>query len=419
MKLLRPSLRTEYAPTVTTLRNGVTVVLDRVPSVASAAFGVWVNAGTRDEPRGLAGIAHFVEHASFRRTKHRTTRRIARDFENVGAYANAYTTKEETCYYVRSLSDHLPIVSDTLADIITSPLFDVSDIQRERTIITEEIRSYEDEPEEYIFDVAERQLFGRHPLGVPIVGTMESISLINKTRAREFHKRHYHAGSLVVTVSGNFDEDNVLALIEKSFKNVARKQKKRRRGTPLPQPPTERILTLHTQQAHVLWHARTEGYRSKDRSALAILNVVLGDGMASRLNIRLRETNGIAYTASSQLQLFTDVGMLSAYAGLDPNKVGKGNIMIADELKKLKDNGIKASERKRAIEQLRSNKIMGLESLTSRMGLLGKGMMDEGAPENPFESIQEFADTTLDDVNDVAQRVCDPDQWNRLILMPQ
>ena len=163
-------------PTDIVLPNGIRVLCDPVSTVDSCSVGMWVRAGTRDEPQRGDGVAHFVEHTSFRRTRNRTMSKISRDFENVGAYANAYTTKEETCYYVRTLSDHLNRVVDTLTDVVIRPMFVHADVEKERTIITEEIKSYEDEAEEYIFDLGERQMFDGHAIGVPIVGTTQVLS---------------------------------------------------------------------------------------------------------------------------------------------------------------------------------------------------------------------------------------------------
>ncbi len=410
--------RSVFSPSVHTLSNGLVVVIDAVPGVDSTAVGYWVKAGTRDEPRGKAGVAHLVEHTSFRRTRHRTSRRIARDFENVGAYANAYTTKEETCYYVRTLSDHLRGVLGTLTDVVISPVFDPTDVDKERSIITEEIRSYEDEAEEYIFDLAEQQLFGQHPLGSPIVGTVRTVQGMSVDDLRAFHERHYHAKGTVLTVSGDVHVPRFLDLVERLTLDMPTGQQRRRRRTPQAQAPSRKTVDWSSQQSHLLWHTATAGYHSSDRAALSLLNVILGDGMSSRLNLRIREANGIAYTIYSQIQLFTDVGMFAIYAGMDERNVGRSQRMIERELRKLVEGGVRPSELKRAKEQMRATRIMALESLTSRMNLLGKGMLDEGRPEDPFREIDELNAVTLDEVNAVAHRVCDPDRWHRLILKP-
>jgi predicted Zn-dependent peptidase len=410
--------RLAWQPEVLTLPNGIRVAIDHVPSVDSCALGIWVQAGTRDEPRGQNGVAHLVEHASFRRTRSRTNHRIAREFENVGAYANADTSKEETTYYVRTLTDHLRRVLPTLADVVLQPVFLESDVRKERDIIVEEIRSYEDEAEEYILDLAERQLFGDHPLGLPIVGTVESVQQIEHSDVRAFHNQHYHAGSMVVAISGNVDRDYFIDLLQQSLSAVPANRKGTPRRLPKPKPPAEQRMARAVQQAHVVWHVRTPGHRSPTRAALALLNIVLGDGMSSRLHVRLRENSGLAYTIASQIQLFTDVGMFSVYAGTDPRREGKAALLIERELQNLALHGIKPAELKRAKEQARAARIMSLESLSSRMGMLGKGLLDDGEPEDPYAAISELLAMTKEEVDDLAAGLCDPTLWHRFTLVP-
>jgi len=414
----RSHSRSLFSPQVTILDCGVPLITDNVPSVDSCAIGIWVQAGTRDEQRGQAGIAHFVEHTSFRRTKNRTTRRIARDFENVGAYANAYTTKEETCFYARTLREHAPSILRTLADVVLSPAFDRHDFEKERSIISEEIRSYEDEAEELIFDEAELQLFGKHALGNPIVGTLKSVASLTPQHVKDFHQRHYHAGSMVLTVSGNIDVDSFVRDANNALSGVTKPKRQTLRKAPDKIKPSEHILLRHVQQAHTLWHVRTPGFQKKDRFALMLLNVILGDGMTSRLNIRIRESKGLAYSVYSQLQLFKDVGMFSVYAGVDEKKLGKAMLMLEHELDLLGKDGVKRSELQRAKQQLRASKIMSLESLSARMTMLGKGMLDEGQPEDPMDTIDSIENVSLEEINALARRMCDPHRWSRCIIQP-
>lgn len=410
--------RSIFSPVVTHLSNGISVICDVVPSVESCAVGVWISAGTRDERRNEAGVAHFVEHTSFRATANRTTQRIAREFENVGAYANAYTTKEETCYYVRTLSRHLPQVFRTLADVVLNPMFKDRDVEKERTIISEEIKSYEDEPEELIFDIGEQQQFGKHVLGVPIVGSLESVSKISADDVRDFHRKHYHAGAITICVSGNVDPEAFTALVVELFGGIQRNSSRYKRTTPPSVEPSTMTIHRSTQQAHALWHVRTQGHQAPDRWALQILNVILGDGMTSRLNVRLRESKGLAYSVYSQLQLFGDCGVFAIYLGVEERKLNKAQDMVARELRSLSDVGVTKAELARAKEQLRASKIMSLESLTQRMTMLGKGMLEDGEPEDPYKVLSFIDAVRLEELNRVAASICDPDLWSTCIIMP-
>lgn len=391
---------------------------DPVSHVDSAAIGIWVRAGTRDEPRGHRGVAHFVEHTSFRRTRHRTASKISKDFENRGAYANAYTTKEETCYYVRTLSEHIDQVMDALVDVVLWPVFAEADIEKERSIITEEIRSYEDEPEEHIFDIGELQMFPRHSLGSPIVGTVDDVQRIATEHVSDFHRRHYHCGSIVVAVSGRCDPQHIARLTEKLMCAAPERQAPPRRSSPSPRAPSHMSIERASQQAHLLWQARTTGCRHEDRHALQILNVVLGDGMSSRLNVRLRESRGLTYSVYSQLQLFADCGLMAIYAGVDEQNLAKAEGGIRRVLEEIASSGITAAEYRRAIAQLRAGKLMSLESLTARMTLLGKGVMETGQPEDPESTIEALNQVSPDDVARVASNYCDPELWSTCTIRP-
>lgn len=400
------------------LPNGIRIICDPVGHVDSAALGIWVRVGTRDEPRGQRGVAHFVEHTSFRRTRHRTATKISRDFENRGAYANAYTTKEETCYYVRTLSEHLDDVLDTLLDVVLWPTFENEDVEKERSIITEEIRSYEDEPEEHIFDLGEMQLFPRHPLGSPIVGTIDNVRSLNADDVRSFHARHYHAGSITVAISGRCDVEHLHSQIAKLTSGIPARKPASRRSTPSLKQATHIERTRSVQQAHLLWQTPTIGCRDEDRFALQVLNVVLGDGMSSRLNVRLRESTGLTYSVYSQLQLFADCGILAIYAGVDEQNISKAERGIRRVLHEIADGGITPAEHRRALAQLRAGKLMSLESLTARMTMLGKGVMEQGSPEDPRETIERFQSVTLQDVARLAHRYCREASWSTCIMRP-
>lgn len=405
-------------PTVVTLSNGIRVVCDHVPHVDSCAVSFWVDAGTRDEPKGGDGVAHVVEHTAFRRTPTRTMSKISRDFENVGAYVNAYTTKEETCYYVRTLTQHLPRVMTTLADVVINPVFRDEDVDTERGIIIEEIRSYEDEPEEYVFDLGEQQLFGTHPLGMPIVGTVASVSSITADEVRAFHTRHYVPSRIVVAVSGNVTIDVITALVEACTSGMKRSTSKRRRTTPVAHTANEVTFRKPLQQAHLLWQSRTSGYHHDDRYALQLMNVILGDGMSSRLNVRLREKRGLAYSVYSQVQLFADCGSFSIYAGVDDSRTATVHASIAAILKEMATDGVTVSELARAKAQLRASKLMALESLSARMTMLGKGLLEDGHPEDPYATITALDAVDRETIARLASDVCNPDVWSRCILLP-
>lgn len=409
--------RQAFSPTVHHCTNGITVLFDYIQSVDSCALGVWVPAGTRDEPRGKDGVAHFVEHTAFRGTPKRSALKIARTFDNVGAYSNAYTTKEETCFYVRALREDVPVVLDTLLDLVLNPLHLSKHIEKERSIITEEIISYEDEAEELIFDIAERDMFGDHPLGLPIVGTRESVANISVEDVQTFHSSFYHTSSLLVTVSGNADINSVLRILNTIPKSTT-KLKTRKRTIPKVLTRTNTVVYRGVQQSHLLWHVRIGGIHDVLRYPLMLLNVILGDGMSSRLNLRIRENKGLAYSIYSQVQFFVDCGVMSIYAGIDEQQISKVEQLIETEFKALKDKGIKTHELHRAKAQLRASKLMSLESLTARMTMLGKGVLEDGSYEDPYETIQKLESVTVEDIHTSVATIANPETWSRVVILP-
>ena len=406
-----------FSPSVIRCSNGLTVLFDHVGSVDSCALGIWIPAGTRDEPRGKDGVAHFVEHTAFRGTPSRTALTIARTFDNVGAYSNAYTTKEETCFYVRSLSIDVPVVLKTLVDLVLNPLHQPSHIEKERSIITEEIISYEDEAEELIFDIAERDMFGTHPLGLPIVGTRDSVANITANDVRTFHESFYHTSKMIVTISGNTKINTVMDILN-SIEPTPNAFKNKKRTTPKILPIKNTVVTRGVQQAHVLWHKRIGGVSDSLRFPYMLLNVILGDGMSSRLNVRIRESKGLAYSIYSQVQFFTDCGTMSIYAGVDEQRVSKVESLLAEELKLLVSKKVKSHELLRAKAQLRASKLMSLESLTARMTMLGKGMLEDGSYEDPYETIRKIESVSVADLERVIDQISDAADWNRVLILP-
>lgn len=402
----------------TTLPNGIRVMTEEVPTVESFALGVWIDSGTRDETPEQAGVAHFIEHAVFRRSTKRTSRQIAAQFESLGAYINAFTSKEQTCYYVRALSPHLARTTELLADVVLHPVFREDEIDKERNVILEEIKSYDDEPEEYILDIGERSLFGKHQLGSPIIGTAATVGAMKAKDLHHFHARHYTPDNLVVVAAGNVRHEELVRLVEKNFTLRRRKTEAKVRTLPKRQKARQIVVQRPFQQAHILFLQRTFGARSPQRYVLSLLNTILGDGMSSRLHQRIRERSGAAYTVYSSLQLLTDCGILSIYAGTESASVKKTETLIRGELRKLAEQRIPSRELQRAKEQLKSSTIMSLESMSARMQSLAKAELEEGIYEDIATTIAAIDAVSADDLNTVAQHYAHPEDWTSVLILP-
>ncbi len=396
------------------LPNGLRVLCETVPGAHSFALGIWVDVGARDESAEQSGIAHFIEHMVFRGSETRSSSQIASSFESLGAYVNAFTAKEQTCYYVRALPAHFDRCLDVLSDVVLHPLFRAKDVSKERTVILEELKSYDDEAEELIQDMAERALFGSHSLGFPIAGTIDSVAKLGVGDLQRFHRQHYRSDAMVIAVAGAVDHEHVLQSVQKLFRAKRPSQSRPRRASA--RRVQRKILTTERafSQSHLLMARRTNGVRHADRWALALLNTIVGDGMSSRLHQRIRERTGAAYALYSSLQLMTDSGVFSIYAGTEHARLQKTETLIDRELTLLHSDGVKKSELARAKEQLKSSMIMGLESMSARMNSLAKAELEELHFEDLETSLRAIDAVSLEEMNALCRSLCQVDDWTRV-----
>lgn len=401
----------------TILPSGLRILTEEVPSVESFALGICIDAGSRDDTPGLEGITHFLEHAAFRRTKNRTTKQIASQFESLGAYTNAFTSKEHTCFYVRALKQHFAKTLKILYDVAMEPLFVGSDIEKERQIILEEIISYEDEPEELIFDYGDKSLFENNSLSVPITGYKDTINKIGISDLQEFHSNYYTPQNMIVSVAGNISHSEVTENVSRIFKESNYfESNKNKREMPLINIPSKYEYKRQLQQSHILFGRMISGAKSEERYILALLNVLLGDGLSSRLHQVLREKYGFAYTIYSTIQLFSDVGSFYIYAGLDKKNISKTEKIIKNEFDKIIQKGITKSELQRAKEQLKSSLIMNLESMSARMQTLAKTEFIGEEYEDLGTIIRLIDATAMDEMNDSINKYLQFESWSEVIF---
>lgn len=395
----------------TVLGNGIRVLSEYVPTVESFALGVWIDVGSRDETPDTIGIAHFIEHLAFRRTTKRSSRSIAAEFESLGAYTNAFTSKEQTCFYVRALKQHFRKTLSLLAEITLQPAFHLGDIEKERAVIIEEIKSYEDEPEEVIFDCGENSLFKYHSLGNPIAGSIESVGAITPTSIRSFHTEQYNPANIIIAVSGNIEHSLAVKVAVQHFGQLSAGVTSKRIAPEI--LPAERaVITKQFQQGHLLLSKRIPDVRSADRYAFSVLNTLLGDGMSSRLYQRIRERAGLAYSVYSTLQTMSDCGAIMLYAATEEKKIAKTELMIYEELAKLCETKITPKELRRAQEQSKSGIMMSLESMSSRMQAMGKSELEEGFHESISATIERVEAVQADDILRISQEYLSPQGWS-------
>jgi predicted Zn-dependent peptidase len=399
------------------LPGGLRIVSERVPAARSLAIGVWVDAGSRDEAAGQGGIAHFIEHAVFKGTHTRRTHQIAQYLEAVGGYLNAFTAKDATCYYARVRSGHLARAVHLLADIVQRPAFLPREVEKEKQVILEELRGIEDDPEDIIHDHLERQLFGTHPLGRPVIGEAATISAITPDDLHAFVRRHHTTRSVVVAAAGDVEHDQLAALCAAEFTELPDGAAPRRRAPRPGRPRTHRELRA-VQQAHLVCGAVVPGFRDPRREVFDVLNALLGDGMSSRLFQRVRERHGLAYTVYSALSSYDDAAVLSVYAGTDADNADRARDLIAATIGELGRAPVPARELARAREQVIGGLLLGIESMSTRMTRLGRDELSFRADMPVDRIVANAARVTAADIIEAARAHLDPEAFSHVAILP-
>jgi predicted Zn-dependent peptidase len=414
--------KTSDAVRRTTLPGGLRVVTEYIPSVHSASVGVWVNVGSRDEGRSVAGAAHFLEHLLFKSTPTRTAVEIAQAVDAVGGELNAFTAREHTCYYAHVLDTDLELAIDLVADVVLRGRCAVDDVEVERDVVLEEIAMRDDDPEDTLGDVFLSAMFGEHPVGRPVIGSVESVSAMTRAQLHSFHVRRYIPERMVVAVAGNVDHDVVVALVREHFGERlirGRDPVAPRKGTGrVTGRPTLQLVSRDAEQTHLTLGVRTPGRHWEHRWALSVLNSALGGGLSSRLFQQIRETRGLAYSVYSAIDTFSDSGALSIYAGCQPERFDEVVRVTAEVLENVARDGITEAECRIAKGSLRGGLVLGLEDSGSRMNRIGRSELNFGEHRSIAHTLGKIEAVTLDEVNAVAHQLLNR-PYGAAVLGPQ
>ncbi|HTY29194.1 MAG TPA: pitrilysin family protein [Mycobacterium sp.] len=409
---LRRGRRVSDAPVAvrrTVLPGGLRVVTEYVPSVRSASVGVWVNVGSRDEGPTVAGAAHFLEHLLFKATPTRSAVDIAQSVDAVGGELNAFTAKEHTCYYAHVLDEDLELAVDLVADVVLNGSCEVHDVELERDVVLEEIAMRDDDPEDALGDVFLSAMFGDHPVGRPVIGSVDSVSAMTRSQLHSFHVRRYIPERMVVAVAGNVDHDEVVALVREYFGARlvrGRKPHPPRKGTGrLAGRPGLALISRDAEQTHMSLGVRVPGRHWPHRWALSVLNTALGGGLSSRLFQEIRETRGLAYSVYSTVDMFCDSGALSVYAGCLPERFDEVVRLTAEVLETVARDGLTEAEVRIAKGSMRGGLVLGLEDSASRMNRLGRSELNYGEYRSVASTLDHIDAVTVDEVNAVARQV--------------
>ncbi len=384
------------------LPNGVRVVTEPISGVRSAAVGIWVRNGSRYEPDELSGISHFIEHMVFKGTEKRSAQHIAIAMDAIGGQVNAFTTKECTCFYLKTLDRHLQTGVEILADMFMQSRFADEDIELERGVVLEEIDMYEDSPEDLATEKIFESCFAGSPLGRPILGREETLEKMDGDTLHRYMDKYYHPSDTVVALAGSYSQDDI-DYICKLFSEM------KGEGTNVFQPatytPSVVIRPKEIEQNHICISFPSISMCSEQRYVNALLGNILGGGMASRLFQTIREKNGLCYSIYSFNTSHEDVGVFSIYTALGKETEEKAIRLICDECLRLAQDGPDRAELSRCREQAKTNMLLGMESTSARMNQLGRGeMFFDRAPE--LDEVMALYDAvTADDIAQLARRI--------------
>lgn len=404
----------------TILANGIRVVTEEIPHVRSVSIGAWVTVGSRDENETNNGITHFVEHMVFKGTKKYKTHQIAQSLESVGGYLNAFTTKENTCFYARILDQHLGKAVDVLSELVQYPTFDRKEMEKEKGVVIEEIKNIEDNPDDLIHDYFENAVFRKHPLGMPIIGTTNNISNFTQEDLHRYHAIYYLPHRLVIAAAGNLKHEKVVNLVEKFFR-VRQNGNGRYQRTQGPKSVHSNKVEVYEKpiaQAHVCLGTVGYSIKSKFRYPLLVLNSLLGEGMSSRLFQTIREKHGYAYTVFSFSNFLSDTGNFGVYIGTDATKVDHAIELVYKEFKSVKSKSVSGAELKRTKEQIKGSTMLGLENMSSRMMRLGNSEINFGENIPIDEILQKIDAVQSDEIQDLANRLLDEEKFSTIIFKP-
>lgn len=395
---------------IRTLDCGVRVVMEKIPHVKSAAIGIWVKNGAVDETPEVAGISHFIEHMMFKGTEKRNARQIAEDVDKLGGQMNAFTSKEATCYYVKTINTHLLSGADVLLDMVNNSVFDSREMTKERKVIFEEIKMIEDQPDDLCHDTVTEMTFKGAPLGNSIIGNKTSLNRITRPVMVEYKNRTYTRDNIVVSVAGNFDEDELCKYLEDKFEKLAATKEPRKEGTSIYQP-RYKVIAKDILQTHLCLCTRSVSLNDPRYYTFSVLNSIMGGSMSSRFFQNIREEKGLAYSVYSMNSSFSTDGYFNIYAGISHDKIKEAIEGIKEELDILDRHGVTDEELSMSKEQLKASYIFGQENVASRMFAIGKNLLLLGKVFSAEEVIDGIDGVTKKKIDEIKSIVCDPKNY--------
>jgi len=406
----------------TILQNGIRVVSEKIPWVSSVCVGAWVDVGSRDENQKESGLSHLIEHMLFKGTKRRSAKQIALALESIGGSLNAFTGRENTCYYAKVLDENLDSAIDLLSDILKNPLFDPVDFKKEKRVIIEEIKDAEDTPSDLVFDFFTEALWKNQTLGEPILGTVESVKRIKRTNLLAYFKRNYIPPKIVICASGNLSHENLVKMVRKKFDKNFRAFSFHRTDPKIekkPIPYTRKMVTeKEIAQTHICIGFPAFDFNHPQKYPALVLSNILGGGMSSRLFQTVREKLGVAYNIYSFFDFYIDSGIFGVYLGTNQKNTQLAVEAVLREFSKIKNDRLPKTELKNAKYQLKGNLILGAESISYRMSRLARHELYSQDYWSLKKSILAIEGVKAKEVKEVAEKILDSDKVCITILGP-
>lgn len=388
------------------LSNGMRLVVEEISSVRSVSLGVWIGTGSRNESKATNGVSHFIEHMMFKGTEHLTARQIAELFDGIGGHVNAFTSKEYTCYYAKVLDEHFKLALQTLADMLTDSKLAPEELQKERKVIIEEIKMYEDTPDDQIHDLLAATIYPGHPLGYTILGPESNLLSFTRDDLTAYLHDHYTPDNMVLAVAGNVKFEDVLAAAEHYFSSLRGSSVNQKLSQPVFHADKQ-VRFKQTEQAHICLSSPAFSFDDPDLYSLILLNNILGGTSSSRLFQEIREERGMAYSVYSYYSTYRDGGTFGVYAGTSPDQAQEVVNLIGHILSDITGSGISSDELHKTKEQLKGSLMLSLESTSSRMSRLGKNELLLGKFISLDETVSRINEVTVESINRVAKKVCD------------
>jgi predicted Zn-dependent peptidase len=401
----------------TILDNGIRIVTEPLPYLYSASVGIWVDNGSRDEKPEESGTSHFIEHMIFKGTRNRTALEIAKEMDAIGGMSNAFTSKEQTCFYNRVLENHLEQGVEILLDIFLNSLFDPEELERERLVVLQEISMVEDTPDEYTHVLLGETAYEGNALAQPILGTPQTVQALNQNKILDYLGRAYGPEKIVVAAAGKVEHESFVKLVAPALETIRPISAGHNRHSPILSSRTK-VVSKDLEQVHLAWATRAPSVTDPKRYASTLLNILMGGNMSSRLFQEVREKRGLAYTIYSFLSSYRDIGMWGIYTAVAKETLLETLEVIGQELRKIKNGELSGPELDAAKEFVKGGILLGAESSDNRMTRIAKNELTFGR-DVPFEEIlEDLEKVTPQDLVALAEEILQPEQFSLVSLGP-